>query len=291
MKIDYLNVSEFIKFYDSCLRRGLAICDNNKIYFSYENNYLIMKATENGQTSAIDYLNCSFKIANAILNKISNDFIINHKMSIASISNNGKRQLHIHNTYIEIIQDLNSLEDFNRAKRLVDRTFEKIKSEDNTTKSEIIEERNSNNFQQLAITFFNHYLLALKRLSQKEEYFNIYPYYADGHLIIQIVTADDNQTVIYDSLKCTYKQAELIIYHMCQNFINNHKIILSSINKFNYPLNINSINQNGRLKVQNTKFSLNILFDNSQENKIQKMHEEALKKAQNSDKKLLLKNY
>lgn len=78
---------------------------------------------------------------------------------------------------------------------------------------------------------------------------------------------------------------------MCQNFINNHKIILSSINKFNYPLNINSINQNGRLKVQNTKFSLNILFDNSQENKIQKMHEEALKKAQNSDKKLLLKNY
>ena len=277
MKVDYLGVSEFINFYNSCIKRGINKCDETKIYLSYENGYLVMEVTEDGQISAIDYLECSEKIANAVLNKICNDFIANHKMSVASISNHNKKQLHIHNTYVEIIHNLNSLEDYKRAERLVDKTFEKIKSNHNTTKQEIIEERNSN-FQNSAIAFFKHYELAMKRLEKKESFFNIYPYYVDGYLVIQIINTDDNQTVIYDSLKCTDKQAQLIIYHILQNFINNHKIILSSLNKVNRPLNKKLINQDGRLKIQNTKFNLNILFDKSQENRIRKMHEEALEK-------------
>ena len=271
------------------MRRGLHKCDNTKIYLSYDNGHLIMEATEDEQISAIDYLECSPKIANAILNKICNDFITNHKMSVASISNNGTKQLHIHNTFIEIVHNLNSSDDFNRAKKLVDITFDKIKSKDNTTKPEIIEERNISNFQQLAIIFFEHYLLAMKRLAVKDENFNIYPYYTDGHLVLQIINASDNQTVMYDSLQCTDKQAQLIIYQICQNFINEHQIMLSSISKVSHPLNRKLIKKNGRLKIQNTKFNLNILFDESQENKIRQMHEEALEKMQNSDKQISLK--
>ena len=74
------------------------------------------------------------------------------------------------------------------------------------------------------------------------------------------------------------KQAQLITYHILQNFINNHKIILSSLNKVNRPLNRKLIKQDGRLRIQNTKFNLNILFDESQENRIRQMHEEALEK-------------
>ena len=129
----------------------------------------------------------------------------------------------------------------------------------------------------------------MKRLAVKDENFNIYPYYTNGHLVLQIINASDNQTVMYDSLQCTDKQAQLIIYQICQNFINEHQIMLSSISKVSHPLNRKLIKKNGRLKIQNTKFNLNILFDESQENKIRQVEEEALEKMENSDKQISLK--
>ena len=275
------------------MKRGLHKCNNTKIYLSYENDYLVMTVTEEEQISAIDNLKCSAKIANIILNMICNNFINDHMISFVTINNdNGKKQLHIHNTYIEIVRSLNNLEDLNIANKLIKKTYNKIKSKNNFTKLAITNERNINSFQQLAVIFFNHYLLTLKRLSNKDDFFNIYPYYTEGNLIIQIVSAKDNQTVVYDSLECNETQAQSIIYLICQSFTNNHKIISSSLKKINNPIDGKLFNQKGNLKMQNTKFNLDILFDDFQENNMRRIYEETLKKSQNLSKRISFKkNY
>lgn len=290
MEKNYSELLQFINYYHSCVKRGLQNYDNTKIHFSYMKDSLYMEVTQNDQTITFDYFTCSAIVAASILNKICDEFISNHKMSIASIRKDIKnnQQLHIHNTHLEIICDLKTTVDFMRANKLVDQTFHKISSKENTTKKEIIEVRENQDFQNRAKDFFEHYELCLKRCENKEGMFDIYPYYVEGYYIVQIM--DGDQVISYDSIKCTEKEAELLNLRLANTFINNHQIILSSINK-NHNYSYKAPKLNGRLRIQNTKYVLNILFDESQEKKIFDLHEKALQKLESQQSKVFTKKY
>ena len=290
MEKSYAELLEFINYYHSCVKRGLQNSDNTKIHFSYIGDSLVMEVTQNDQISTFDYFTCSGIVAASILNKICDEFIANHKMSIASIRKDLKsnQQLHIHNTHLEIICDLKTTIDFIRANKLVDQTFYKIGSQNNTTKKEIAEIRENQDFQCRAKDFFEHYQLCLKRCENKDGIFDIYPYYGEGYYIVQIM--DGDQIVSYDFIECTEKEAELLNLQLANSFINEHKILLSSVNKNHNP-NLKVPKLNSRLRIQNTKYVLNILFDQSQEKKILELHEKALSKLESQQAKVLAKNY
>lgn len=137
-------------------------------------------------------------------------------------------------------------------------------------------DENINNHKENLINFFMIYILFYKYNLNDEKQIQIYPFYKDGIYIIKITK--ENKLIFENEIKCNKIEAKLLTELICDDFIKNNEIKLSSIcllrkiheYQFTY---LDNPDMNS-LRIRSTFSELITPFYNG----LSKMHEIALKK-------------
>ena len=236
-----IEFKDFINSYQNALNSSLKTNESVKVYFTYENERLIVKIVGNS-IYMVDTFQCTNQLYNEMINLLCTSLI---SSGVAMISYRVNENYIIKGKNIELISNI--------PQELSNKISTYFYNNRRT-----VQQKQATEFDKVT-AFFKSYSTFLKRCIKKEYPSEIKISYKNG--IYNITITNNNEIVFKNTIACSSIKAQFLDKIICENIIDENGVVLSSI-VGNY------------LKIQTPKIHLTIPYND----KLHKFHEEALEK-------------